>query len=431
MNHATASPMPLFAPPHAPVSSEPRQPVPARLLAAARSFAGRRALVPAALLLGAAGFGLVLAGHGIVSTAGEAWLAAGLALVAGFAGHEARARRRHAAALDQELRRIREREAELTRELEMARTGVRLIRDSMEEARSPRQQLTEVANEVEVLQKLVEQLWSQRQGGRRMPAVPGIGTSHAAPRVAAGLDEAAILDLVRDGLSNGRVELHLQPIVSLPQRRRRFYECFSRIRAADGALIVPEQYLDGAAREGLAAAIDNMLLFRCIQVVRKARKKNPTVGFFCNISRHSLADHDFLRDFGDFLQQNADLAPSLIFEMAQADFEMAARERAPQLERLAELGLRFSVDRVSDLDLDPAQLLRHHVAFVKIDAARFVEVGENFSAPVHRLRRELARAGIDMIVEKIESEATLVELLEHAIDFGQGYAFGEPKPAEG
>ncbi len=52
------------------------------------------------------------------------------------------------------------------------------------------------------------------------------------PPVAEGLDEQEILDLVREGLRENAVELALQPIVSLPQRKRRFFECFSRVRTA-------------------------------------------------------------------------------------------------------------------------------------------------------------------------------------------------------
>ena len=36
-------------------------------------------------------------------------------------------------------------------------------------------------------------------------------------------------------------------------------------------------------------------------------------------------------------------------------------------------------------------------------------------------------AGVDLIVEKIETEQMLVELLDYDIDFGQGYLFGEPR----
>ena len=49
----------------------------------------------------------------------------------------------------------------------------------------------------------------------------------------AQLDDAAILDIVREAIDTDRVDLYLQPIVSLPQRKHRFYECFSRIRDRD------------------------------------------------------------------------------------------------------------------------------------------------------------------------------------------------------
>ena len=43
------------------------------------------------------------------------------------------------------------------------------------------------------------------------------------------------------------------------------------------------------------------------------------------------------------------------------------------------------------------------------------------------LKQTMDDAGIDLIAEKIETEKMLVELLEHNIDFGQGYLFGEPR----
>ena len=46
-----------------------------------------------------------------------------------------------------------------------------------------------------------------------------------------------------------------------------------------------------------------------------------------------------------------------------------------------------------------------------------------------RVKRGLARAGIKLIVEKIEQEEQLVELLEFGINFGQGYLFGAPRPS--
>ena len=40
----------------------------------------------------------------------------------------------------------------------------------------------------------------------------------------------------------------------------------------------------------------------------------------------------------------------------------------------------------------------------------------------------LARSGIDLIVERVEEEKTVVQLLEFNVGYGQGFLFGEPKP---
>ena len=40
----------------------------------------------------------------------------------------------------------------------------------------------------------------------------------------------------------------------------------------------------------------------------------------------------------------------------------------------------------------------------------------------------LARYGIELIAEKIESEGTVVELLDYDVKYGQGYLFSPPRP---
>jgi hypothetical protein len=42
-------------------------------------------------------------------------------------------------------------------------------------------------------------------------------------------------------------------------------------------------------------------------------------------------------------------------------------------------------------------------------------------------KKALERQGIDLIVEKIESEEVLRDILDFHVDYGQGYLFGEPK----
>ena len=102
---------------------------------------------------------------------------------------------------------------------------------------------------------------------------------------------------------------------------------------------------------------------------------------------------------------------------------------AEHLDRLAKLGCDFSLDQVRDYDLDAKALADRNVRYVKLpDSAILSNAGNGADAPAD-LKKRLDSFGIDLIVEKVESEETLVELLEYGIDFGQGYLFGEPRPA--
>ncbi len=190
-------------------------------------------------------------------------------------------------------------------------------------------------------------------------------------------------------------------------------------------MILPEQYIALAERAGLITAIDNMLLFRCIQLVRKIHQRNEDIDFFCNISPHTLADEAFFADFVEFLESNRELAGHLVFEFAQADFARWSEAGARLLDRLARLGCRFSLDQVSSLDFDAAALASRHVRFVKIAGDLLLdEMRDNIG-----MLRALRRHQVDLIVEKVEDEARLVELLDYDIDFGQGFLFGEPRLA--
>ena len=39
----------------------------------------------------------------------------------------------------------------------------------------------------------------------------------------------------------------------------------------------------------------------------------------------------------------------------------------------------------------------------------------------------LERHGLNLIVERVEDEKTVVQLLDYAVDYAQGYLFGEPR----
>jgi cyclic-di-GMP phosphodiesterase TipF (flagellum assembly factor) len=336
----------------------------------------------------------------------------------------------------------------LAEEIDLLREEARTVRKGLAEITDGAEQraeehLQKVVSEVRVLKTLITQLSPSavEQEGRTAAKLRVVGETQtkttsrlvrpppaAQPNQSnAHLNQAQILDIVREGLKRDRVDLFLQPVVSLPQRKPRYYECFSRIRAEDGSMVVPEQYIELARQEGLLRAIDNMLLFRCIQLVRKAQRHKHNLGFFCNISTQTLSDRAFFHEFIEFMAQHRDLASQLIFEFAEEDLNAHWEEIAQDLHSLGRLGFYFSMDRVRGLDLDPELLARRRFKYLKLEAATLLASGASGALNIRAFKRELDRNAVNLVVEKIESEQQLVELLDHNIDFGQGYLFGEPR----
>jgi cyclic-di-GMP phosphodiesterase, flagellum assembly factor TipF len=245
------------------------------------------------------------------------------------------------------------------------------------------------------------------------------------------ITDEQVLQLVNAAVKQDRIDLFLQPIVALPQRKLRFYEMFSRISIKPDVYLPAERYIEVAMRQELVPAIDNLLLLRGLQLIREV-EEGAGGAFFCNITSLTLNDPKFMADLVEFIAQNRGLAPRLVFELGQRDLATMGPEALPVLEGLSRLGCRFSMDQVRSLSFDFAQLEARHIRFVKADAPMMLrEMKERGGmARLKRLKAEMDANGIDFIATKIESERELLELLDLGIDYGQGFLFGRPAPGK-
>jgi cyclic-di-GMP phosphodiesterase TipF (flagellum assembly factor) len=251
--------------------------------------------------------------------------------------------------------------------------------------------------------------------------------------------EDLVLRRVKEALEDGRVDLHLQPIVSLPQRRVAFYEGYTRLRDADGSLILPAEFLDAARRANLLGVVDNMMLYRSVEVVRRLAARDRRVGVFCNVSSHSLEDPHFFPFFLNHMEQNRDLAGALIFEIHASRFEHRSKQMREAMERLTALGFRFSIDHAETIEIDLPRLQDAGIRFVKLNGGDMIDqLRDPFGPrPISSVERKISgeevaaicsRYGVTLIAEKIEEEVSVVEVLEYGIPYGQGHIFGAPRP---
>ncbi len=345
-------------------------------------------------------------------------------IVAGFT------RRRDKRIMAKELAHLRKSHLEFETALHETRSRLGDLGGLIEERTSS--QSKKIVAELKVLETLMRDFAGKIS--RTATAVPA-PVQQKAQRGPAGAylntlgEKGELLETIRSSLEENRVDLYLQPIVSLPQRKLRYYEALSRLRAENGDVIMPAQYMQVAGQAGLMSVVDNLLLFRCVQIVRRLTQKSRDIGIFCNISGETLADKEFFPQFLDYMQTNRDLAGQIIFEFSQDAVQQAGIEGEKNLTSLATMGFALSMDHVESLKLDFLRLKAIGFRHLKVRSHTLTQgmTGAGAYVAAEDFKKLLTRHGLNLIAERVEDEKTVVQLLDYAVDYAQGYLFGEPR----
>ena len=246
------------------------------------------------------------------------------------------------------------------------------------------------------------------------PSVPELKPAAVDP-VKAPEPEAEKLSDIRSAIEANRVDLYLQPIVTLPQRKVRYYEAMSRLRTERGDVLHAADFIPQAESGGLMPKIDNLVVFRCVQVVRRLLLKNRDIGLFCNVAGSTLTDATVFAQLVEFLDANRAIAPSLVLEFTQSAVRAMGPIEHESLAALAERGYRFSLDNVADLRFEPRELADRSFRFIKIPASLLLNRTGTAATDIHPadLSDLLGRFGIDLVADKMKSAMGQLGVTSH------------------
>lgn len=254
--------------------------------------------------------------------------------------------------------------------------------------------------------------------------LPASSAPSEPPRVPSGSERE-----IEASIRAERIEIHLQPVVTLPQRKVRYYEVLTRLRGADGRLIPAAEFIPVAEARRLVAKVDTFQVIRSFQVLKRLTARNTEIGLFVNLSLTSLADSTFFREFQAFLAQNRAVADLVQFEFRQDALAEMGPLEIESLRAIADLGFRFSVDNVTDLRTDFRSLADLGFRTAKIAADRLLGRAAMPASDIHPadLAGHLQRQGIATIVDRIETESQVIDLLDYDVRLAQGFLFSAPR----
>jgi len=242
-------------------------------------------------------------------------------------------------------------------------------------------------------------------------------------------DRDAVGRAVRKAVATDEIELHLQPVVTLPQRKLRYYEALARLKTDSGELVAAGEFLSEAEAAAVMPRIDYLAAARSVQIVRRLLLQKREVGLFCNLSAATLADPGFSR-FLELMDANRAIAAALVFEFPQSAVRAMGAVEHASLAALAERGFRFSMDNLTDLRVNARELNERGFRFVKLPAPLLFNRLGAVAADIRPadFSESLGRFGIDLIADRIEHENTVIDLLDYDVRFGQGLLFSPPRP---
>jgi cyclic-di-GMP phosphodiesterase, flagellum assembly factor TipF len=242
--------------------------------------------------------------------------------------------------------------------------------------------------------------------------------------------EARTGDII-EALAAGRIEIHMQPVMQLPQRRIQGYEALVRLRLNEETLLLPAEFFGVVTARGLTSTLDALVLTRALAIARHLGSKGGNLFVSCNISPATWAEPRALASLARLMETYRDHIKHLVIEIPQRIFRSLDPASLGLLGAMSAAGVRFALDQVNDLRFDTTTFHDRGIRFVKVAASLLMipdETRGRSDIAAADLSALLARASIMLVAEKVEDDPGVADMIELGIQYAQGFAFAPPRP---
>ncbi|HET9073739.1 MAG TPA: EAL domain-containing protein [Solirubrobacteraceae bacterium] len=238
---------------------------------------------------------------------------------------------------------------------------------------------------------------------------------------------------LRGAITENRLVLWAQPIVSLSGETLPRYELLLRMVGDDGDLIPPAPVLDSAERLGFVEEIDTWVLERAVALL-EAHHREPghELVLAVNVSAATLNAGRLVEVLERLLDAHPFPHERLVLEITETAAIANIDEVRELSHQLHHLGVRIALDDFGTGFATFYYLKHLSFDYVKIDGEFIRHLTENRTdqlvvASVVDIARGL---GADTIAEFVHDDATLEMLRGFGVGYAQGYHVGRPAPVE-
>ncbi len=250
----------------------------------------------------------------------------------------------------------------------------------------------------------------------------------------------ALLDMetrLRQAVVRGQeFVLHYQPIVALDSGHLTGFEALVRMRRADGALMLPNEFIPLTEETGLIVHIGRWVLAEACRQMRSWQAKFPDlppIQMSVNLSGRQFAQANLMQQIEEVLEETALDTQSLKLEVTETAIMKHAEEAATVLTKLRGKGIKLLMDDFGTGYSSLSYLHRFPVSTLKINASfvRRMDCGGKDADIVQTIVTLAHTLGMDLIAEGVETASQLEQLRALKVEYGQGYYFAQPVDSAG
>lgn len=230
-----------------------------------------------------------------------------------------------------------------------------------------------------------------------------------------------------------RIEIFLQPKISVSEGKAVGAEALVRMRNRDGELIPPVRFVPVLEHTGMIGKLDDIMLDKTFVFQRECIDKGiKPVPVSVNISRQRFTSEGLL-NYVVGLQKKYDIDSSLVeLEILETTFIDALDTMINVINALREKGFRINVD-----DFGSGYSSLNQIANIPADIIKFDRVFASRSLKndkgrqvIKSLIEMLKMVNYDLVFEGIETKEELDAVVSYGCDVIQGFYFDKPLSAK-
>jgi cyclic-di-GMP phosphodiesterase TipF (flagellum assembly factor) len=231
---------------------------------------------------------------------------------------------------------------------------------------------------------------------------------------------------VADSLVAGRVEVELEPVLSLVDQQTTHYEVSVNVHGANGERLVENDGPAGLQGTGLLPLFDSARLSRSVSIAQRLQERGKKGRILSTYCSESLTNPSFLADVRSALHERAGIGAQLVIGFSQSELHGFSSSEWSAIAELRQMHVVFSLDRLTHLDLDLKHLVTLGFAFARVEGNLFLSGLRFGGRPVtgNELARYITGSGMTLVVTQIDNELQLQRLGQVGVQLGQGRVFG-------